>query len=187
LIRRDRGVVEPTLHLPDHRERIRDALLSAPGDVLITTGGTSVGVEDHAPMLIAELGELLVHGVAMRPAAPTGMGWVKERPVFLLPGNPVSCLSAYDFFVALAIRRWGGRAEGWPYREAHLPLRDRISSQIGRVDYARVRIEDGQAVLLATSGASILSSTTQADGFVVVPQDSEGYAAGDTVPVWLYD
>jgi molybdopterin molybdotransferase len=187
LVARDGGVIAEILHLPDDRERIREALLHAPGDLLVTTGGTSVGVEDHAPVLIGELGELLVHGVAMRPSAPTGFGWVNDRPVFLLPGNPVSCLAAYDFFVGLAVRRLGGRPEAWPYRQERFPLRDRISSQIGRVDYARVRIESGHAVLLATSGASILSTTTQADGFVVVDQDSEGFAAGDTVPVWLYD
>jgi len=187
LVARDGGVIAEILHLPDDRERIREALLHAPGDLLVTTGGTSVGVEDHAPVLIGELGELLVHGVAMRPSAPTGFGRVNDRPVFLLPGNPVSCLAAYDFFVGLAVRRLGGRPEAWPYRQERFPLRDRISSQIGRVDYARVRIESGHAVLLATSGASILSTTTQADGFVVVDQDSEGFAAGDTVPVWLYD
>jgi molybdopterin molybdotransferase len=187
LVERDGGALAETLHLPDDRERIREALLRAPGDLLVTTGGTSVGVEDHAPVLIGELGELLVHGVAMRPSAPTGFGWVNERPVFLLPGNPVSCLAAYDFFVGLAVRRLAGRPDAWPYGKKRFPLRDRISSQIGRVDYARVRIENGQAVLLATSGASILSTTTQADGFVVVDQDSEGFAAGDTVAVWLYD
>lgn len=184
---RDGGVIAEIRHLPDDRELIRDALLHAPGDLLITSGGTSVGIEDHAPLLVAELGELLVHGVAMRPSSPSGFGWVRERPVFLLPGNPVSCLAAYDFFVGLAVRRLEGRPDAWPYRQARFPLRDRISSQIGRVDYARVKIEDGQAVLLATSGASMLSSTTQADGFVVVEQDSEGFAAGDTVAVWLYD
>jgi molybdopterin molybdotransferase len=187
LVRRDGGAIGQTLHLPDDRDRIRAALLHAPGDLLVTTGGTSVGVEDHAPVLIAELGELLVHGVAMRPSAPTGFGWVAGRPVFLLPGNPVSCLAGYDFFVGLAVRRMGGRPDAWPYRQTRLPLRDRISSQIGRVDYARVRIDSGQAILIATSGASVLSSTTQADGFVAVPQDSEGYAAGEPVDVWLYD
>jgi molybdopterin molybdotransferase len=75
----------------------------------------------------------------------------------------------------------------WPYRRERYPLADRISSQIGRVDYARVKLERGRAVLLATSGASVLSSTTQADGFVAVEQDSEGFAAGDTVDVWMYD
>lgn len=128
-----------------------------------------------------------MHGVAMRPSAPTGFGIVGERPVFLLPGNPVSCLAAYDFFVGLAIRRMGARLEEWPYRKASYPLRGRISSQIGRVDYARIRLVEGEAELLATSGASILSTTTQADGFVVVHQDSEGFAAGESAEVWLYD
>ncbi|NIR61257.1 MAG: molybdopterin molybdenumtransferase MoeA, partial [Gammaproteobacteria bacterium] len=66
---RDGAVVTEIRHLPDEREVIRDALLNAPGDILLTTGGTSVGVEDHAPTLIAEEGELLVHGIAMRPSA----------------------------------------------------------------------------------------------------------------------
>ena len=184
---RDGGEVAEVLHLRDDREVIRQALLDAPGDLLITTGGTSVGVEDHAPTLIQENGELLVHGVAMRPSAPTGFGLVKGRPVFLLPGNPVSCLGAYDFFVSLALRRMGGLSEAWAYRKERVVLRDRIASQIGRVDYARVRLENGQAVLLATSGASALSTTTLADGFIVVDQDSEGYAAGETVSMWLYD
>lgn len=187
LIARDGGEVAEVRHLPDDRELIRDSLLNAPGDLLVTTGGTSVGVEDHAPTLIAEEGELLVHGVAMRPSAPTGMGVVGGRPVFLLPGNPVSCLAAYDFFVGLAVRLLGAQGEDWRYREARVALRDRIASQIGRLDYARVRLEDGKAVLLATSGASALSTTTQAHGFVVVPPESEGYAAGETVQVWLYD
>ena len=187
LIERDGGAAADIRHLPDDREVIRDSLLNAPGDILATTGGTSVGVEDHAPTLIEEEGELLVHGIAMRPSAPTGFGWVAGRPVFLLPGNPVSCLAAYDFFVGLALRRMAGRDEAWPYRPVRMPLRDRISSQIGRVDYARVKVEEGQAVLLATSGASALSTTTKADGFVVVEQNSEGMPAGETVQVWLYD
>ena len=187
LLERDGGVTAEIRHLPDDREVIRDSLLHAPGDILATTGGTSVGVEDHAPTLIEEEGELLVHGIAMRPSAPTGFGWVAGRPVFLLPGNPVSCLAAYDFFVAMALRRMGGRDEAWPYRPVTMPLRDRISSQIGRVDYARVMVEEGQAILLATSGASALSTTTKADGFVVVEQNSEGMPAGETVQVWLYD
>jgi len=187
MIGRDGGAVAEIRHLPDDREVIRDAILNAPGDILITTGGTSVGVEDHAPVLISEEGELVFHGVAMRPSAPTGFGWVRDRPVFLLPGNPVSCLAAYDFFVALAVRRMAGRPEHWPYRPQPVVLKDRIASEIGRLDYARVKLEEGGAILLATSGASVLTTTTQADGFVVVEQDSEGMAAGQTAEVWLYD
>ena len=104
LVERDGGVVTEIRHLPDDKEVIRDSLRNAPGDLLVTTGGTSVGVEDHAPVLVAEEGELLVHGIAMRPSAPTGYGVAGGRPVFLVPGNPVSCLAAYDFFVGLAGR-----------------------------------------------------------------------------------
>jgi molybdopterin molybdotransferase len=112
---------------------------------------------------------------------------LKGRPVFLLPGNPVSCLCAYDFFAGPAIRRLGGRQMTWPYRTCQLPLAHKIASAVGRVDYVRVRVQDGRVEPLATSGASILSSTTRADGFVLVARDSEGFAAGESVQVFLYD
>ena len=75
----------------------------------------------------------------------------------------------------------------WPYRTALLPLTRKIVSAVGRVDYVRVRICAGQVEPLATSGAAILSSTTRADGFVLVPRDSEGHAPGEVVRVFLYD
>ena len=65
-------------------------------------------------------------------------------------------------------------------------LARKISSPIGRLDYARVRVEGGQAEPLSVSGASVLSSTTRADGFVIVDQDSEGFPGGSDVLVWLY-
>ena len=69
-----------------------------------------MGKEDHTPAVLAECGELLVHGVAMRPASPAGVGVLGDRLVFLLPGNPVSCLCAYDLFAGRAIRKLGGRS-----------------------------------------------------------------------------
>jgi molybdopterin molybdotransferase len=74
-----------------------------------------------------------------------------------------------------------------PYRRAQLPLSRKINSAVGRVDYVRVVTRDGQVEPLATSGASILSSTTRADGFVLVPRDSEGQGPGELVEVYLYD
>jgi molybdopterin molybdotransferase len=155
-------------------------------DIIIVSGGSSVGIEDLAPMLVAKHGELAVHGVAMRPSSPTGMGTLGGRLVFLLPGNPVSALCAYDFFAGRAVRALGGRPRPWPYRSVRATLARKISSPIGRLDYARVRLEDGRVEPLAVAGASVLSSTTRADGFVVVDQDSEGFPAGSDVDVWLY-
>jgi molybdopterin molybdotransferase len=155
--------------------------------VVLVSGGSSVGQEDHAPTLLAKYGELAIHGIAMRPSSPTGMGRLGERLIFLLPGNPVSCLCAYDFFAGRAIRLLGGRAPDWPYRKSRLPLARKLVSQVGRVDYARVRIVENRVEPVAISGASILSSTTIAHGFVVVPTDSEGYAPGTEVEILLYD
>jgi molybdopterin molybdotransferase len=186
-VERDGGQAVTSGIIRDEREAVREALLCAKADVILISGGSSVGTEDHAPMVLAEEGELAVHGVAIRPASPAGLGFLRDRPVFLLPGNPVSCLAAYDFFAGPAIRRLGGRNMDWPYRRVRLPLARKISSVVGRVDYARVRIEDGKVEPISTSGASILSSTTRATGFVLVPRDSEGHAAGELVEVLLYD
>jgi molybdopterin molybdotransferase len=114
------------------------------------------------------------------------MGKIGSRLVFLLPGNPVSALCAYDFFAGRAIRVLGGRATEWPYRSVRGTLARKISSPIGRLDYARARIAGGVVEPLTVAGASILSSTTRADGFVIVGDDSEGFPAGAEVDVWLY-
>ena len=81
----------------------------------------------------------------------------------------------------------GGRPGDWPYRSVVRPLASKLASPIGRVDYARVRLDDGRVEPMAVGGASILSSVTRADGFVIVPADLEGYPAGAEVTVWLYD
>ena len=187
LVKRDSVNLLGIQHLPDDREPLRKALLDSTAEVVIVTGGTSVGLEDHAPTLLSELGELLVHGIPMRPAAPMGFGLLGERKVFLLPGNPVSCFCAYDCFVARALRLLGGRNPDWPYATQTVRLKTKISSQIGRIEYVRLRLDDDGAEVLASGGASILSSTTQADAFFLTEEESEGIAAGETISVWRYD
>ncbi|MCH7990010.1 MAG: molybdopterin molybdenumtransferase MoeA, partial [Planctomycetes bacterium] len=173
--------------IQDDRETIRIALKQPGADVILVSGGSSVGQEDHAPSILAEEGELAIHGVAMRPSSPAGMGRIGDAIVFLLPGNPVSCLCAYDFFAGRAIRLLGGRSSDWPYVTRSAVLSRKIVSAIGRVDYCRVAFAGDQVEPLALSGASILSSTTRADGFVIIPAELEGYAPGSTVDVLLYD
>jgi molybdopterin molybdotransferase len=185
LIERDGGVVEFPGLVRDDRQAILEAL-NADADIVIVSGGSSVGVEDMAPTLVAEHGELAVHGIAMRPSSPTGLGRLGHRLVFLLPGNPVSSLCAFDFFAGRAIRALGGRDKAWPYRSVRAMLKRKISSPIGRLDYARVKLVDGLVDPISVGGASVLSSTTRADGFVIVGDDSEGWAEGTEVDVWLY-
>ncbi|HEB90782.1 MAG TPA: molybdopterin molybdenumtransferase MoeA [Deltaproteobacteria bacterium] len=187
LVARDGGTLLPFEILPDDPEVIRTAMAEAAADVVLVSGGTSVGQEDHAPRILSELGELAYHGISMRPSSPTGIGRIGGRLVFLLPGNPVSCLAAYEFFAGPSIRALGGRSRRWPHRRRSVPLARKISSEVGRTDYVRVAIEEGRAIPLATSGASILSSTVRAAGAVVVPRELEGMAEGEIVEVLLYD
>ena len=187
LVARDGGVLESHHRLGDDPAVIRAALAAPGADVILVSGGSSVGSEDHAPKLVAELGDLAIHGVAMRPSSPAGVGRIGEALVFLLPGNPVSCLCAYDFFAGRAIRLRGGRDGDWPHRRLRGIVARKVVSAIGRVDYCRVRLVDGAVEPIALSGASILSSTTRADGFLIVPAESEGYGPDSEVTVYLYE
>jgi molybdopterin molybdotransferase len=192
LVARDGGVSLPFELLPDDPERIRAALTRPDADVVLVSGGSSVGREDHAPRLLAELGQLDFHGLSMRPSSPAGVGRLPSRGggeafVFLLPGNPVSCLCAYEFFAGPTLRGLGGRSRAWPHRRVRLPLARKITSAVGRTDYVRVALDAGRVAPLATSGASILSSTVRAHGCVVVPRELEGMPEGALVEVLLYD
>ena len=111
LVERDGGLVDFPGLVRDNHQTIR-AALHAGADIVIVPGGSSVGIEDVAPIIVAESGQLAVHGIAMRPSSPTGLGRIGYRLVFLLPGNPVSCLCAYDFFAGRAIRALGGLLGG---------------------------------------------------------------------------
>lgn len=186
LVARDGGIPVTPGIVPDDPAAIL-AAMNDEADLVLVSGGSSVGQEDYAPSLLAQHGELAIHGIAMRPSSPAGMGRLGERLVFLLPGNPVSCLCAYDFFAGRAIRLLGGRQKEWPYPKIKMNLSRKLISTVGRVDYARMRIVEGRVEPIAISGASILSSTTRADGFVVIPADSEGYPPAAEVEVFLYD
>lgn len=187
LVTRDGGQIESHQRLGDDPELIAHAMAAPGADVVLISGGSSVGAEDHAPRLLAQQGELAIHGIAMRPSSPAGMGRIGNSLVFLLPGNPVSCLCAYDFFAGRAIRRIAGQSPDWPYRTQRAVVARKIVSQVGRVDYVRVKLGTDGVEPLALSGASMLSTTTRADGFVVAPAESEGFAPGSEVNVFLYE
>ncbi len=186
LVERDGGLAINPGIVPDRAEAILEAMRTE-ADLVLVSGGSSVGQEDYAPAMVIKHGTLPIHGIAMRPGSPTGIGLLDGRVVVLLPGNPVACLCAYDFFGGRAVRRLGGRPVDWHYRRVSLPLARKIVSTVGRDEYLRVRLADGGVEPLAIGSSSVLSSTSRADGFVVIPADSEGYPAGAVVSVYLYD
>jgi len=206
LIRRDGGIPLPVRYVPDRLKAVRAALLEADADAIVVSGGSSVGKEDHAPRALAKLGELAVHGIAIRPAGPTGIGFLNRAeyecedvkrhrpgthihtvPAFLLPGNPVACLCAYDLFAGRAIRRMGGRDTALPYRKIGAPLKAAIGSAKGRLDYVRVKMVNGEVEPIPGSGGSLLSTAVAADGFILVDPDRDSLPSGESVDVWLFD
>jgi molybdopterin molybdotransferase len=191
LAARDGAVCEVVGPLSDLAPTIEAAIVAAAhgADLILISGGSSAGPEDHVPGILEKLGHVIAHGLALRPAGPTGVALIgpAELPAVMLPGNPVSCLCAYDFVAGPIVRRQGGRAGPWTYHCVSLPLARKLASTLGRVDYARVRIHAQTVEPLSISGASILSSVSRADGFVIIPADLEGYPAGANVEVWCYD
>jgi molybdopterin molybdotransferase len=173
--------------LPDDREALRTALEAFDGDMLLTTGATSAGKEDYLPGLLAELGELLVHGVNIRPASPLAFGRLGETLAVLLPGNPVAAMVGFDVFVRPALQlQLGQREERWN-RLVRGRLRRKLASALNRTDFVRVQlVGEGEVEPLRSGGAGVLTSVTRADGFVIVPRDDEGFEAGTEVEVYLY-
>ena len=160
-------------------------------DVVVTTGGSSVGERDLVPDVVSDLGEVLVHGVALKPGHPAALGVVKGTPVLLLPGYPVACIvNAVQFL--RPVLKWAG---GYPLPDqptVEARLSRKVASEPGVRTFARVSLdtEDGERVAAPTraSGSGVLSSVALADGWVVVPEGTEGYDEGRMVDVedWEY-
>lgn len=159
-------------------------------DLIVTSGGSSVGDRDLLPNVVEEIGSVFIHGVAIKPGHPVGLGMVQDTPILMLPGYPVSCMITAVQFLRPAIKQAGGlpRSE-FPTVEARLA--EKIPSEPGVRAFARVSLEevDGERVATTTraSGAGVLSSVALADGWVEIPEAVEGYAAGETVGVQLWE
>jgi molybdopterin molybdotransferase len=154
-------------------------------DVVVTTGGSSVGERDHIPEVLSDLGEVLVHGVALKPGHPVALAVVEGTPVLALPGYPVACIVNAVQFLRPTVKHVGHvPCPPFPARTAELDRK--VSSDPGTRTFVRVQLEDGDtpvAVPARASGAGVLSSVALADGWVVVPEGREGYDAGTAVDV----
>jgi molybdopterin molybdotransferase len=175
----------------DDKALIKRAIIRASGhDAVLLSGGSSVGERDLVPDAIAELGELLFHGVAIRPGGPTAFGIVKDKPVFALAGFPVASLVAFDMLARPALRAMQGLPADRGYPRVKVKLTRKVSSTLGRADVVRIKLRRVSRELLAEpiriTGSSILSSMTGADGFVIVPENVEGFREGAMVEAELY-
>ncbi len=175
----------------DSREEMRRAFEKALDcDLVIFTGATSAGEKDIMPEILEEFGEVIAHGIAIKPGMPTALGIVDGKPVILLPGFPVACLIAFRLFAIPAIwRLQGTRIVANPGEIVKARLARRIASSTGTRTFTRVRLERRNGEFIArpmrTSGSGVLSSLVRAHGFVEVEEELEGIEEGKVVEVKL--
>jgi molybdopterin molybdotransferase len=171
---------------PDEEAALRAALeRGLEADVLVTSGGVSVGPHDLVRVLLAELGVAEVFwGVAMRPGKPLFFGTRGDALVFGLPGNPVSSLVGFELFVRSALGALQGVAEPGPaYLPGRLGLAVRRSAARDELARARSRVEDGAVVLEPLSGqeSHMIVSAASADALVLIPRGEGELPAGAPV------
>lgn len=175
----------------DDRDAIRTALQrDLTKDLIVTTGGSSVGDRDLLPEVIADLGELLVHGVAIKPGHPVAIGVIEETPVIALPGYPVACLVNAVQFIRPAL---AALVDCSPvdHPTVQATLDGKLPSDPGVRTFARVQLEEGPDGLIATpvqtSGSGVLSSVTTADGWIVISEQRDGIDDGASVTVQQWE
>jgi molybdenum cofactor synthesis domain-containing protein len=170
-------------------KKLKRGLTSA--DLVLVTAGTSVGKGDLVPDVLNALGKpgMLVHGIAMRPSLPTGLAVVNGKPVVSLPGLPVSAMIAFSTFVQPLILRMLGTEQD-PQPKIRGRATKRIVGVPGFRTFIRVLVREKEGKLfvepLRAPGSGILTTLTQANGMVVVPENVEGYDEGTEVEVQLF-
>lgn len=177
----------------DTEEEIRSRLVRGlkEADLVLVSGGTSVGAADLVPIVINKLGKpgVVVHGVSMRPAYPTGLAAIDGQPIILLSGYPVAAMIGFDTFARPLIHRMRGtKEEQLPMVRAKL-LR-RIPSPGGMRTFARVLVKrvNGELVVepIRISGSGVITTMVRANGMVVIPESVDGYETGEEVDVTLF-
>jgi molybdopterin molybdotransferase len=176
--------------IPDETDALFDAARAAlaENDVLLFNGGTSVGPKDVVAAVIDRLGRpgVIVHGVDIRPGKPTIFAVCDGKPVFGLPGQPVSVLNTFDQFVAPVLRAMLRRPEAAPTVRARLA--QPVRSADGREDHVRVRLErreDGRWATPILGVSAMITTMVRADGIIVIPARAPGFDQGEEVEVRL--
>ncbi len=192
--------------IPDKFEAIRSAVAesAANHDLILVNAGSSAGTEDYTAKVVDSLGDVLVHGVAVRPGHPVILGLIdlpatgdlvestrsqpEKIPIIGVPGYPVSAAITGELFVAPLLARWQGLSHE-PPQAIKATVTRKIASPTGDDDFVRVALGKVGGEVLATPlsrGAGVISSLVRADGLVKIPRFSEGVDAGSEVEVSLY-
>lgn len=176
--------------VPDDLDLIKEAILNGceKGDLVVVNAGSSAGSADYTAHAIANLGEVMVHGINIKPGKPVILGWVRNRPVLGIPGYPVSAYITFHLFARNLIYRWRGLDVPEP-RFIKASLSRQVASPLGQEEFLRVKVGKVGQKMMATPvgrGAGVLMSLVRADGMVRIPAMSEGLGAGSELVVELF-
>jgi len=175
--------------IPDNLEELKKAILDAHGigDMIVINAGSSAGSEDFTAKAIGDLGEIVLHGVNIKPGKPVILGWVKGKPVLGIPGYPVSAFITFTLFTKPIIHKWQGLDSKEP-ETLKAKISRQVASTLGQEEFLRVKLGKVGNHYIATPvtrGAGVMMSLVRADGFLRVPAMSEGIGAGSEVEVEL--
>lgn len=178
-------------NLTDIKSRIYKGIESS--DIVLVSGGTSVGTGDLVPEAINALGNpgVIVHGISMKPGKPTALAAVCNKPIVLLPGFPVATMIAFNVIVQpILLRMLGASHLQFERRVIRARMLRRLPSSLGDRTFVRVLVKmlNGNYVVepLRTIGSGIISSMIRANGLVVIPEEKEGLEEGEEVEVTLF-
>ncbi|MCB0790718.1 MAG: molybdopterin molybdotransferase MoeA [Flavobacteriales bacterium] len=167
----------------DHRDTLLDTLKAARADLVVSTGGVSVGEHDIVRSVLEELGaEIIVHRVAQKPGKPMLFAMLDGRPVFGLPGNPRAVMVLCWEYVLPFVRAMQQAGDPWPRSEL-LPLNDGLRVKGGRAEFRAAHIDNGRVTLPADEGSHMLRSLVNARALVYLPADKREWSIGEPIEV----
>ena len=183
----DSGAVADIGHAGDTFEEVRQVILEASKDydVIMTTGGTAVSKGDVVLDVVDDIGEILFHGLAMRPGKPAGAGIVNDKMVFTFSGQPVAAMSQFDVLARKYLFEMQGRSFDFHIVQRTSQLK--IPSQLGRTDFIRAVSDDTYAKHVLNRGSGIIRSMVEANSYIIIDENDEGYQKGDLVDVVFFD
>jgi len=175
--------------VPDSLEELKNAILDAHamGDIIVVNAGSSAGSEDFTAEAIRGLGEVLLHGINIKPGKPVILGIIKGKPVLGIPGYPVSAYITFNLFVKPIIYKWLGLDINKP-ETLVTKISRQVASPAGQEEFLRVKVGKVGDTFISTPvsrGAGVLMSLVRADGFIRIPAMSEGIGAGAVIDVEL--
>jgi putative molybdopterin biosynthesis protein len=172
---------------PEKIIKVVDEAIKEDFQIILTVGGSSAGSEDYSKAVISEMGEVLVHGVTMMPGKPLVMGLIQQKPIFGIPGYPVSAIIAFEQFVRPLILKMLGQPETKRAVVEVYPTK-KIASKLGVEEFLRVKLGQVGNRIVATPlprGAGMITSITEADGIIRIPNHSEGIKENESAEAEL--